>query len=353
MEEQIARPIDLGNGTYVSKSDLQLFGNKWRNRKDGKYTALYKAAAETPIAEHSADGVASGSQGPQFGGVVSADYKDFVQPASRPLVVAQLFGADTTNSNLIRFVKGHVETDDSTVGPTAEGAQYGELNDQFFPSDFYVRDHTGAVVVTEDFLDDSATLLAAYLNRRIAYVIQRAEEKELVQGDGTGNHLLGLIHATDADENATTHTQGGSDPIATAVADVALKTFVASGLFPEWVLMSPASFYTYLVAQVGGSTPTNGPFAQGYPMHADPRVAWGMRVAVSAACPDDKMVVGSSAAATRFVRSGVTVESSFGYKDFYAKGLVLVRGKLRSTIAYEYPSGIGVLTLAATSSIPS
>lgn len=353
MEDQISPPIHLGNGTYVSKSDLQAFGKAWREKQDASYRAFYKAAPETPIEEIGSDSTLAGSQGPQFGGVVSPDYAGFVSPASRPLIVARLFGADTTNSNLIRFVKGHVETDDSTVGPTAEGAQFGEANTEFFPSDFYVRDHTGAFVVTEDFLNDSSGLLAAYINRRLAYIIQRAEEKELVSGDATGNHMRGLLSTGDPDESPETHTQGGSEPIATAIANIALQTFDASGLFPSWVLMSAASFYKYLVAQSAGSAAGDGPFAEGFPFHNDPRIAWGMQVAVSNACPDDKMIVGSPAAATRFVRQGVTIESSFGYKDFFGKGLVLVRGKLRSTLAYEYPSGIGILTLNATSSIPS
>ena len=69
---------------------------------------------------------------------------------------------------------------------------------------------------------------------RLSKFVQLAEEGELVNGTGTGNHLEGLLSL----EESTVDTQAEWD-IDTAVMRLMARTYQRSFLDPQWVVMSP------------------------------------------------------------------------------------------------------------------
>jgi hypothetical protein len=182
--------------------------------------------------------------------------------------------------------------------------------------------------------------------KRLGYLAQRDEELSLIRGNGTIPAHLGLLNAADSTETATTVARGG-DNIPTAVAHLIEETFSQSGLYPTWTLMNPLRWLEYMTLR--GDAGTNS-YIAGYPSRDATNIfsLWGTRVAISKAVPQDDIIVGSEAAASRWVHtSGMKVEASPFYSTFFGEGRVLVRAKIRTALAYDYASGIGVLNLGS------
>ncbi len=289
---------------------------------------------------------------------VPPTYNGIVAPPSRPLRVASLFQAAETQSNLIRTVhQAPDETDGATV--TAEGSHY-DLVLSSGPSgtdvsgvgtqvdlrvtDQKVQKTTALLFTTENLVADLGPMqAAAYLQDRLSYLVRRREERSMVLGTDT---MVGLLNASDGDgdELATTGDQG-SDQLATAVVKLAESTFEASKLFPTYAALHPMTWLTLVT-----ETPGAGQQAIfGHAGQSSGQTFYGLRLVLSEAIPDDRLIIGNEMAGTRFIHTGfgLLIESSNGYLDAFGRGILAVKAALRSAVAWERPSAVGVLALAA------
>lgn len=341
-------PLGQTDGGMVAIAERKGFEDavdKWQTKQrdsmwsfDLKYRS--KADVDNATAEVNAGAVAAGFTGPQYGGVVQPFYyPGIVEPPTRPPLIADLFSQAATSSNLVRLVKETV-TDRSQVGVQAEGAAYGAVKLEVSPVDWPVRDIVGLLPVTEDILMDIPAM-SAYLSMRIGKFVQLAEEDELVSGVGTGSHLTGLIHTSDA----TVDTQGHLD-FDTAVMHLLARVYKRSFMDPEWVAMSPHTWgrYVTLRTNLNGGL---GQFLAGPPSLAAVRQIWGLPVTITPVIPDDKVIVGNRAAGMIFRNGGMRVESSTGYGTFFGEGLVAIRAKIRTAFAMFRPQAIGILELSS------
>ena len=321
-------------------------GAKWG------FNVGYKADVDGSVAEANfGSGVFVGTEPAdnQYAGVISPFYyPGIIEPPVRTPMVSDLFAQGQTNSNLIRLVKETFTSPDANainrggagVTLTGEGAPYGQVRLEISPVDWPVRDITGLLPVTEDILSDIPAM-ASYLSMRLSKFVQLAEEGELVSGDGTGNHLEGLLSL----EDSTVDTQGEFD-IDTAVLRLMARTYKRSFMDPTWVLMSPMTWAKYVTLRTnlnGGQ----GAFLSGVPTTAAARTIWGLPITVTPVVPDDKVIVGNPAEGMVFRNGGLRVESSTGYGTFFGEGLVAIRGKVRTAFAHFRPQAIGVLDLSS------
>ncbi len=338
----------LPSGMLAERDAFELAAAAWKTGRAKTAWSFHVKAGPSGALSETGSTAGAGSSTGQYGGIVPPEYAGIYEPPTRPLVVADLFAPGSTNSNLVRLVKQDPETLND-AGATSEGSDFGEVDFEVRPQDYKICDHTARLTVTEDFLEDVLPA-ADYIAMRLGRLVRLAEEDMLVSGTGIAPDLIGLLHAADDTESATTHSQG-SDILDVAMAHIAAKTFDASGQMPTWVLMSPSTWLAYIV---GRSDAGAGTFLSGHPSQISGRTAWGMSLVLSKACPDNKVIVGSPAAATRFVHtSGMQIASSGGYALYFGASLILVKAKLRTTLAYERPSGVGILSLASASVIGS
>jgi HK97 family phage major capsid protein len=310
------------------------------------------AETESPV------GVFNGAGGPtenagQFSGAVSPFYyPGIIEPPTRTPLIADLFAQGSTDSNLVRLVKetftsadsnggtGNVDTGGHGVTATAEGTPYGSVQLEVSPVDWPVRDITGILPVTEDILMDIPAI-SSYLSMRLSKFVQLAEEAELVNGNGTGSHLEGLLSLA----STTVDTQGAFD-LDTAVMRLMARTYQRSFLDPQWVVMNPNVWARYVTLRTnlnGGQ----GAFLAGVPNAAATRTIWGLPITVTPVVPTNTIILGNSAAGMIFRNGGLRVESSTGYGTFFGEGLVAIRGKVRTAFASFRPQGIGILDLSS------
>jgi len=329
----------------------------WKaKRADAKwgFDVQYKSDLTTSVAETEAGAEQfGGAGGPgstgQFGGSVAPFYyPGIVEPPTRTPLIADLFAQGSCESNLVRLVKETFTSangDSVAVGgqgvvATAEGSSYGAVQLEVSPVDWPVRDITGLLPVTEDILMD-VPAISSYLSMRLSKFVQLAEEGELVNGTATGNHLEGLLSLS----SSTVDTQASWD-LDTAVMRLMARTYQRSYLDPQWVTMNPNTWARYVTLRTnlnGGQ----GAFLAGVPTAAAARTIWGLPITVTPVIPENKIIIGNSAAGMVFRNGGLRVESSTGYGTFFGEGLVAIRGKVRTAFAVFRPQAIGVLDLTS------
>jgi len=331
---------------YEAVADRKAFASAvktWKNktREPWGFDIRYKVVDPGVTSETSAGAVvlAGTDPGEQYGGVVSPFYyPGIIEPPTRVPVVADLFAQGATESNLVRLVKETVTVKGARA--RQEGEAYNASQIEVSPLDSPVKDITTLLPVTEDVLMDIPAM-SAYLSMRLAKFVQLREEEELLTGDGTGAHLVGLQNLEDR-----TIAAQGADDIDTAVMKLCAKVFKNSFLDPKNVLMSPATWAAYVTLRTnlnGGL----GQFLAGPPTLASVRTIWGLPIVVTPVVPDDRVFVTNPTAAMIFRNGGLRVESSTGYGTYFGEGLVAIRGKVRVAFAVFRPQAIGELILGS------
>lgn len=332
-------------GVYADREGYAAATKAWKSgngaEKQWGFDVRYKAVPSGATAETNAGALTlqGTDPGEQYGGAVSPFYyPGIVEPPTRQPLVADLFAQGSTDSNLVRLVKETVTTQGAAA--TAEGSTYGTSKIEVAPIDWPVKDITTLLPVTEDALADIPAM-SAYLGMRLAKFVQLKEEEELLTGDGTGSHLIGVQHTV-----GRTVSAQGADDLATAILKLNAKVYKNSFLDPSWVLMSPTTWASY----AGIRTDLNGgkgQFLSGPPNLAAVRNIWGLPITVSALVPDDRIFVGNPAAGMIFRNGGLRVESSTGYGTYFGEGLVAIRGKVRTAFAVFRPQAIGELIVGS------
>lgn len=124
--------------------------------------------------------------------LVVADRQPIIQPPMRQLVVRDLITPGSTTSNAIEYP---VETDNpATTGASvvSEGALKPQSNITFDLRSTPVRTVAHWMKASRQIMDDVAQL-QSYIDGRLRYGLGYVEETELLYGDGTGQHLFGII----------------------------------------------------------------------------------------------------------------------------------------------------------------
>ena len=338
------RPIK-GTNFVIPNDQYQEIAQQWRAGKASSgwsFDLKVRTKAGADLSESDAGPDSDLAASGQYGGAVQPDYADggLIAPAGRPLVLANVLRKEETSSNLVRIVQD-VQADSDANADVPEGSAYTVADEYPVPYDYPVVDTAVILPVSEDFTKDVPTALS-YLTKRLGYLVQRAEESQLVNGNGTPPSMLGLLNASNASETASATTlAAGSIGINTAIAELIAMTYNNSGCAPEWIAMNADNWFSY-ATQLATA---DGDYQAGHANQPGPRTLWNLPVVLSNAIPDANVIVGSSAAVGRWVHtSGLRVELSTGYGSYFGQGLIAVRGKIRSTLAYEFPSGIGILT---------
>jgi len=134
----------------------------------------------------------------------------------------------------------------------------------------------------------------------------------------------------------------GADSNADAVLKQINAIFVATGLQPTGIVMSPANFQTMQLLKTadGRYISGNGPFSA-------PQVPtlWGLPVALTAAMAAGTALVGAfKTAAQLFLRGPIRTEMSNSHLDYFVRDLVAIRSEIRGALAVYRPQAFGLVT---------
>lgn len=281
---------------------------------------------------------------------VLTEYKpDVLEGARRPLTVADLFAAETTDKAAVTyFVEGAVEGSITTV---AEGGAYPKLSfgDPQPKTDPLKK--IGCVYKDTDELLDDAPRLAQNIDNRADYLMDITEEDQLLSGNGSGNNIVGLLNRSGLQVASCESIEAAIDAIKSAKSGIKKNTpgFRADGLLindEDWdALTSTKDANKQYLA--GG--PFYGPYGNGNGPVEEPPL-WGLRVVPTQAIAKGTMVIGAFKLGGSVIRKGgrvVDVTNSDG--DDFDKGLIAFRPSERIALAVRYPAAFVKLTVTPPS----
>jgi HK97 family phage major capsid protein len=244
----------------------------------------------------------------------------------RRLTVRDLLSQGRMDGNTLEYVKETGFT--NNAAPVAEGAAKPESDLKFDLVSTSAKVIAHWMKASRQVLDDVAQL-RSIIDQRLLYGLAYVEETQLLNGDGTGQNLNGII--TQATAYAAPFdpagTETGIDFIRLAMLQAALAEYPATG-----IVMHPSDWARMELLKDG-----DGRYLIGNPQGTIAPTLWGLPVVATQAISIDKFLVGAfRLGAQVFDRWDARVELGYVNDDFI-KNLVTVLAEERLALAVYRP----------------
>lgn len=267
-----------------------------------------------------------------------------VAGASQILTLESLFPSLPTSSNAIEFTKEASFT--NNAAETAEGGAKPESAITFSLVNMPISTVAHWVKISRQLAMDNAAL-AAYVETRMAYGVNRKVEGQLATGDGSAPNLSGIFKSGNFTAHGYLSGALGSVLAKFVLIRKVIGDLYAAGYAADGIVLNPvdwATMETELLTTAAGQVPFS------YDAAGAPRL-FGLRVVQSVGVTADTFAVGAfGQAGTIHNREGIVVEMSESDSDNFTKNLITIRAERRLALAIEVPAAIrgGDLTPAAS-----
>lgn len=266
--------------------------------------------------------------------LVPADRRPgIVTPAERVLTVRSLIPVATTESNVVEFARENVFTNNA-------GAQYSSPNRENVAkpeSGITFTLASAAVVTLAHFIPASrqvlsdASMLAGYINNRLTYGLKLEEEDQVLNGDGTGGALDGLVNQATVYSGAVSGDQA-LDTLLRAMLQVTTGSeFVADG-----VVLNHVDWTQILLLK-----DTQGRYLFGDPSQQQTPQVWGRPVVPTNSMTANSFLVGAfGMAAQIWDREDASVRVAEQHSDFFTKNMVAILAEERLALTVYRPTAL-------------
>ena len=258
--------------------------------------------------------------------------KTVVEAARVPLVIRDLFGAETISGSALTYlVEGAMQ---GAPAVTAEGAEKPQIHfADPTPKTVSLKKIACHIKESDEYISDYP-FLASAINGRLLYELGLVEQNTLV------TDLLG----TSGIQTGTYAANATAADIADEILQAAMDVQNNSGFAADAIVLNPADWYTLRVAKDGENRYYGGGFfgAQNIPN------LWGIPVCVTPAVAAGTIVVGAFKTCGSVVgKGGVSVEATNSNEDDFVKNLMTIRAEERLVLAVRRPAGFKKLTKAS------
>jgi HK97 family phage major capsid protein len=269
--------------------------------------------------------------------LVIADRQGIIQPPMRQLVVRDLFTPGSTVSNAIEYP---VETDDPSVTAArvvSEATTKPQSNITFDLRSVPVRTIAHWMKASRQIMDD-APMLQSYIDGRLRYGLGFVEEAELLFGDGTGQHILGVVPQATAYSAAFVPANlTNIDTLRLASLQGTLAYYPASGY-----VLHPTDW-----AKLETTKDLQGRYIIGNPQNPIERTLWGLPVVQTPAMTVSHFLTGAfKLGAQIFDRMTMEVLISTEDQDNFVRNMITIRAEERLALAVYRPAAFIYGTLA-------
>lgn len=247
----------------------------------------------------------------------------------RRTVVRDLLNVVPITGNSVEVVKQTGRT--SGAAPVAEGAVKPSSDFKFDLESLPTRTIAHWMKASRQILEDLPQL-KSLIDTELLNGLALAEEDQVLNGDGTGQNLLGLIPEATAYSAPITivDDNGELDQIGLAILQGALALFPPTG-----IIMNDADWTRIALLKDG-----DGNYILGSPAAMTAKRLWGLPVVTTPAMTVDKFLVGDFAtAATLYDRWTARVEVGTVEDDFI-RNLVTVLAEERVALAVKQPGAL-------------
>ena len=248
--------------------------------------------------------------------------------AFEQLVVADLIAAGTTDSGKVAYPREVSFTSDAdTVG---EAETKPEQTFQLEPDSATAKKIAAWTKISDELLQDLPAS-HSYVDTRLAFAVQKAEDLQLLNGSGIGTNMRG-IRSTPGLQVQGRGADTAPDAIRKAINSIATNTdFYATGivLYPtDWmnIELLKDTLGRYIVGQV--IVPDENGRLRLAPS------LWGKPIAISKSMTPGTALVGAFATAAQlFRRMGLIIEMTNCNEDDFVRNLITIRAELRAALA--------------------
>jgi HK97 family phage major capsid protein len=262
-----------------------------------------------------------------------------IMPGLRTMTVRDLLMPGETSQNAIEYV---VETGfTNSAGMVAEGATKPKSDITFNLKNQAVKTIAHIFKASRQIMDD-APQLRSYIDARARYGLQFKEEVQLLNGDGTGQNLLGLVPQAAAFAPAFTPADATAiDRVRLAILQVILAEFPATG-----IVLNPIDW-----AKIELTKDLEGRYILGNVVNGNEARMWNLPVVATQAMQANHFLTGAMALAAQiFDRMLIEVLLSTENVDDFEKNMVTLRAEERVALAVYRPQALvtGKLDAALT-----
>lgn len=304
----------------------------------------------------------TGASSTSAGAFVVNERTDIIESLGRkPLTIRSLVSNRRTTSDTVEFVQETSHTNSAAVvaeatssaAPTlpaldgdalAAGASLvNAAGGGYKPEGAWAFAVTTAVVktiaewvpVTKRALADVAQL-EGLINDELRADILEAEEDEILNGDGTGEHFTGIV------ETSGIQTQDWSTDLFTTIRKAVTKARTVGRVNPTALVLNPADAERIDLAQDG-----NDRYYYGGPQAIGQRTIWGVPVVESESQAAGTGLLGDFSKAVLWDREQTTVTMTDSHADFFIRNLVAVLAEERLAFGVVRPTAFVLLDLTA------
>lgn len=259
---------------------------------------------------------------------------DIVPGAFQPLSIESLYASIPTSSNAVEFTKEASFT--NNAAEAAEGAEKAESALTWSLVNMPISTVAHWLKISRQLAADNAAL-AAYVNNRMVYGVNRRVETQLVAGNGTPPNISGFLNSG----NFTAH--GYADAALGSVLKklVLIRKIIGdlqnAGYPPNAIVLNPVDWAT-VENDILVSTSTAA--RVDYSNAGQPRL-FGLLVVPAVGMTADNVAVGAFGQhGSIYNREGVMVDLSDSDDDNFTKNLVTIRAERRLALTSEVPAAI-------------
>lgn len=327
LEKRAARERDFGEDAEIGGLGDQLVNSDKFKEVDtsGAWRGAVRVSAERADITSGNTTVGAGrSAGTSL--VPGHRVPGIIAPPNRPLTIRDLLAPGSTSSNSVEYVKETGFT--NNAAPVAETTLKPKSDIAFNLFTAPVRTLAHIFKASRQIMDD-APGLASYINARGTYGLKFVEEQQLLNGDGTGQNLNGIVpQAAAFAPSFTPSSPTGIDRLRLAVLQVFLAEFPASGF-----VLNPIDWAKIELTKDG-----EGRYIVGNAQSPIGPSLWGLPVVQTQALTAGDFLTGAfNLGAQIFDRMGVEVLLSTENEDDFVKNLVTLRIESRLALAVYRP----------------
>lgn len=266
----------------------------------------------------------------------------------QPLTIADLMPSGTTANSSVSYV---IESafQDLTATVSEKGTK-PQLDLTLTRRQDNVTKIANVAKVTDEMFQDQPAF-QSYLTNRMIFGIQRVEEANLLNGNGTPPNLQGILQRS-----------GLATTVTTAAGLTAMKAMVGiynqitalravSFVEPDGLVIHPTDWQTIRLGVDGQQQfYAGGPFTGAYGNPAPSNLAnlWGLKAVITTAIAQGTVLVGGFAESAQIFRNqGISVQMTDSNVDDFVNNLITLRAEERLALAVYRPAGFGKVVLTA------
>lgn len=236
-----------------------------------------------------------------------------------------------TQGNMDGSVIGYVQETGFTnnANTVAEGAKKPESDIKFELQETSARVIAHYIKASRQILSD-ASMLASYIDGRLRFGLALKEEQQLLNGDGTGQNLKGIIPQSTAFNAAIANVTKMTkiDTLRLAMLQATLAEYPATGH-----VLNPIDW-----TEIETTKDENGRYIIGQPQGAAYKTLWGLPVVETQAIASGKFLTGAfKLGAQIFDRWQASVEVATENEDDFVKNMVTILAEQRLALAVYRP----------------